>query len=285
MARLFGLGMCAFWVVFLFGCGESSSSAEGESLSLSNISNADSLGVCTSCDNYTAAPPALTENGGKGSVTTYGSVTAKETSLGGACNYGETNIQYYAAIHVNVQSGDGKGPWQNGHACGSCVRVKAATPDGYKTVTVRVVDKCPDENCGVDLGGAPAFDIMGMQVGRYYGEWEFVSCEGVEGVWGDTTSLFVKEGASAYWSIVQIRNPKDAVESISIKLDSENSEQNLSYATEAENFWTVPESILQSKDSVQITVNYRSGTPDVWHLSASDLTLGESLFFFTTKSP
>ena len=267
--RLLGLGLSVVWGAFLFGCGES---------------NADSLGVCTSCDSYTAAPPVLTENGGKGSVTTYGSVTVKETSLGGACNYGETNIQYYAAIHVNVESGDGKGPWQNGLVCGACVRVKASTPEGYKTVTVRITDKCPDDNCGVDLGGAPAYDIMGMQVGRYYGEWEFVSCEGVEGVFGDTTAIFVKEGASAYWSIIQVRNPKDAVESISVKLDSEKSEQKLSYATEAENFWSVPQSILQSKDSVRITVNYRTGTPDVWSLAAMDLTQGESLFFFTTKS-
>ena len=134
--RLLGLGLSVVWGAFLFGCGEG---------------NADSLGVCTSCDSYTAAPPVLTENGGKGSVTTYGSVTAKETSQGGACNYGETNIQYYAAIHVNVESGDGKGPWQTGLVCGACVRVKVSTPEGYKTVTVRITDKCPDENCCVDL--------------------------------------------------------------------------------------------------------------------------------------
>ena len=269
------LDVCAVFCALLLGCGTSSSSVE---------SRVDAPDACSECDSYTAAPPVLTENGGKGSVTTYGSVTSKETSQGGACNYGETGIQYYAAIHVNVQSGDGKGPWKNGLACGSCVRVKALNPEGYKTVTVRITDKCPDENCGVDLGGAPAFDIMGMQVGRYYGEWEFVSCEGVEGVWGDSTAIFVKEGASLYWSIIQVRNPKDAVKSVVIQLDSEKLEQSLPYATEAENFWTVPKSILQSDDSVQIHVEYRSGTPDVWHLAASDLAKGNALFFFTTKS-
>ncbi len=122
-------------------------------------------GKCTDCDSYTAADPTLTEKGGKGSVTTYGSVTAKETSLGGACNYGQTNIQYYAAIHVNVSPGDAKGPWNGGAACGGCVRVKAKTPDGWKRVTVRITDRCPDANCGVDLGGAPAADIMGKFCG------------------------------------------------------------------------------------------------------------------------
>ncbi len=153
----------------------SSSSAAPES---SSDDDDGDDGKCTGCDSYTAADPELTENGGKGSVTTYGSITAKETSLGGACNYGQTNIQYYAAIHVNVSPGDNKGPWDGGAACGGCVRVKAKTPDGWKKVTVRITDRCPDADCGVDLGGAPAADIMGNQVGRYYGEWEFVSCEG-----------------------------------------------------------------------------------------------------------
>ena len=113
----------------------SSSSAAPES---SSDEDDGDDGKCTACDSYTAADPELTENGGKGSVTTYGSITAKETSLGGACNYGQTNIQYYAAIHVNVSPGDEKGPWNGGAACGGCVRVKAKTPDGWKHVTVRI---------------------------------------------------------------------------------------------------------------------------------------------------
>ena len=111
----------------------SSSSSEKSAQSSSSAKPAGSSdsGVCTSCDSYTAADPILVENGGKGSVTTYGSITAKETSLGGACNYGQTNIQYYAAIHVNVSPGDDKGPWDGGMACGGCVHVKAKTPDGW----------------------------------------------------------------------------------------------------------------------------------------------------------
>ena len=94
---------------------ESSSAVTLSSSAKSEPGSSDS-GVCTNCDSYTAADPVLVENGGKGSVTTYGSITAKETSLGGACNYGQTNIQYYAAIHVNVSPGDDKGPWDGGAA-------------------------------------------------------------------------------------------------------------------------------------------------------------------------
>ena len=233
-------------------------------------------GKCTNCDSFTAADPELTENGGKGSVTTYGSITAKETSLGGACNYGQTNIQYYAAIHVNVSPGDEKGPWNGGAACGGCVHVKARTPDGWKEVTVRITDRCPDANCGVDLGGAPASDIMGIQVGRYSGEWEFVSCEGVEGVWGDSTSIWVKEGASEFWSIIQVRNPKDMVKSITIYSVDTRDAHELEMVVGTENFWTVPSEILQTDNRYRIVVKYRSGTDDEWKIKGSELAEPEA---------
>jgi expansin (peptidoglycan-binding protein) len=256
---------------------ESSSSAEGDSSSAEISSSEDEGdGVCTNCDSYTAADPELTENGGKGSVTTYGSITAKETSLGGACNYGQTNIQYYAAIHVNVSPGDNKGPWQGGAACGGCVRVKAKTPDGWKRVTVRITDRCPDADCGVDLGGAPAADIMGSIVGRYYGEWEFVSCEGVEGVWGDSTSLWVKESASTFWSIVQVRNPKDMVKAITILGVDTRDSYDLEMVVGTENFWTVPQNVLQTDNRYRVVVKYRTGEDDEWHIKGSDLAVSEA---------
>lgn len=256
----------------------SSSSSEKSAQSSSSEKPAESSdsGVCTNCDSYTAADPELTEVGGKGSVTTYGSITAKETSLGGACNYGQTNIQYYAAIHVNVSPGDDKGPWDGGMACGGCVHVKAKTPDGWKEVTVRITDRCPDANCGVDLGGAPASDIMGNLVGRYYGEWEFVSCEGVEGVWGDSTSIWVKEGASTYWSIIQVRNPKDAVRKIVFnELDGDKS-YTLEFVVGTENFWTVPVDVLKTDKRYKVVVTYRTGTDDEWVLKGSELAVPEA---------
>ena len=252
-----------------------SSETQTEKSSSSAIGSDDD-GKCTACDSFTAADPELTENGGKGSVTTYGSITAKETSLGGACNYGQTNIQYYAAIHVNVSPGDDKGPWNGGAACGGCVHVKAKTPDGWKEVTVRITDRCPDANCGVDLGGAPASDIMGINVGRYYGEWEFVSCEGVEGVWGDSTSIWVKEGASEFWSIIHVRNPKDMVKSITIYGVDTRDVHELEMVVGTENFWTVPQSVLQTDNRYRVVVKYRTGKDDEWKIKGSDLAVPEA---------
>lgn len=261
------------------GSGDDSSSSVLPASSSSETAPASSSGddgKCTDCDSYTAADPELTENGGKGSVTTYGSITAKETSLGGACNYGQTNIQYYAAIHVNVSPGDDKGPWDGGAACGGCVHVKARTPEGWKEVTVRITDRCPDANCGVDLGGAPAADIMGNRVGRYYGEWEFVSCEGVDGVWGDSTSIWVKEGASEFWSIIQVRNPKDMVDSITIYGVDTRDFYELEMVVGTENFWTVPKNVLQTDNRYRVVVKYRTGTDDEWKIKGSDLAVPEA---------
>lgn len=249
-------------------------SASSSALSSSQNASGDE-GVCENCDSFTAADPTLTENGGYGSVTTYGSVTEKEASSGGACNYGKTNIHYYAAIHVNVSPGDNLGPWQGGSACGGCVHVKARTPEGWKEVTVRIMDRCPDANCGVDLGGAPASEIMGNRVGRYSGEWEFVSCEGVDGVWDDSTSVWVKEGASTFWSIIQVRNPKDAVKSMTLKGVQSNDAHVLEMVVGTENFWTVPPEVLQTDNEYTLTVTYRSGEPDTWLLKGSELSVGE----------
>ena len=254
----------------------SSSEKSAQSSSSAKPARSSDSGVCTSCDSYTAADPILVENGGKGSVTTYGSITAKETSLGGACNYGQTNIQYYAAIHVNVSPGDDKGPWDGGMACGGCVHVKAKTPDGWKEVTVRITDRCPDANCGVDLGGAPASDIMGIQVGRYYGEWEFVSCEGVEGVWGDSTSIWVKEGASEFWSIIHVRNPKDMVKSITIYGVDTRDFYELEMVVGTENFWKVPLAVLKTDNRYRVVVTYRTGTDDEWIIKGSELAVPEA---------
>lgn len=255
----------------------SSSISPVSSSALSSSQNASGDdGVCENCDSFTAADPTLTENGGYGSVTTYGSVTEKEASSGGACNYGKTNIHYYAAIHVNVSPGDDLGPWQGGSACGGCVHVKARTPEGWKEVTVRIMDRCPDANCGVDLGGAPASEIMGNRVGRYSGEWEFVSCEGVDGVWDDSTSVWVKEGSSTFWSIIQVRNPKDAVKSMTLKGVQSNDAHVLEMVVGTENFWTVPPEVLQTDNEYTLTVTYRSGEPDTWLLKGSELSVGEA---------
>lgn len=189
-------------------------------------------------------------------MTTYGSVGEPEPSVGGACNYGSTKILRYAAIQVNVEPGDTMGAWKGGRACGRCARVRAQTTTGWKTTVVRITDKCPDVNCGIDLGGQPAHDLMGIFAGRYSGDWEWISCKGIDGVYDGEPSLVVKEGSNAWWSLVQVRNGLDGISQIRMRSAKESEWRVLEWAIEAENFMRVPTEALQDTSIWEVEVQW-----------------------------
>lgn len=232
----------------------------------------DTAGALGACDNAEHTFPAIEADRGFGAVTTYGGVDTTGVSVGGACNYGATRIRQYAAIQVNRLPGDGAGQWNGGRICGQGVRVHALTPSGWKDVVVRVVDKCPDAYCGIDLGGAPAAALMGVQAGRYPGWWEFVSAKGLPGLSDGEPRLWIKEGASAYWSLVQVRDPWTAVAAILWRPAGgvDGNWQSMPWATEADNFFKVPRELLALGDSVEIRVRYADSTGQSAKVAAGD---------------
>ena len=230
-------------------------------------------GSCRACDSTPPAAPVLAADGGTGNVTTYGNVFDPEPSRGGACNYQDTAIEQYAAIHVNVELGDGRGPWQAGRICGQCALVRARTPEGWRQTVVRIVDKCPDEYCGIDLGGAPARAIMGTQPGRYQGTWRFISCAGQAGVSDAPPSLYVKDGSNPYWALVQVRNPSAAVQAIDWESADGVRRGTFPYASEAENYFSVPEPVRMSAETIRLHVKYRDATQASIALRGSELAL------------
>lgn len=235
--------------------------------------------ICDSgCDSSPLSIPVTTESGGYGAVTTYGNPTDPETSSGGACNYGNTGILNYAAIYVNLQEGDSQGLWQGGRACGDCYQVQVGAPEGWKTVVVRIVDKCPDFGCGIDLGGAPAQSLMGTKPGRYTGQWERVICPHSPLVSDGPTVLFVKEGSNAWWSVVQIRNGPSSTQSIEYHIPQTGETGAFAWATEAENYWKVPTDILSLSDTVEFRITFRTGESSVIHLPGRALSQEGSLW-------
>jgi hypothetical protein len=227
-------------------------------------------GFCSACDSRPAAPPVLDASGGKGNVTTYGSVASPAPSAGGACNYGASDILYYAAINVHAQAGDGNGQWQGGRICGQCAAVRVKTPEGWKETVVRIVDKCADPNCGIVVSGAAARDLMGTLPGRYDGDWRFVPCSDHAGVSGGPAVLHVKEGSSTWWALVHVRNPVQAVIEIAWQSLDGASAGTFSYATEAENFYSVPEAI-HAYGMIRLTIRYRDGSQTELSLAPSQL--------------
>ncbi|MBN2717787.1 MAG: hypothetical protein JXX14_18200 [Deltaproteobacteria bacterium] len=273
------------------GCGDSghtdtATDAPTDTASETVTATETDNGVCTDmCNAITAADPIVDQNKTTGSVTTYGSPDDPEYSVGGACNYGQTQLQNYAAIHVHISAADSDflGPWDNGHACGGCMKVRTQTAAGWLETTVRITDRCADQYCGIDLGGAPAADVMPLGPGRYQGEWEWVSCEGHTELFDGPTAIYVKDGANPYWSIIQVRNPLSQVTGMSIRKNAESGYVPLAWAAEgdiyyAENFYVVPPEILQDAATYTIRINYALSEPHIISCKGSDLAIPEAIY-------
>ncbi len=230
-------------------------------------------------DSQAPTIPTADNKGGAGNITTYGNVTVHEPSSGGACNFGVTNIYNFAAINVNLEPGDGLGSWREGRICGQCAEVTALTAEGPKTATVRIVDKCPDDYCGIDLGGAPAKAIMGNQPGRYNGTWKFIPCDGNEGVSDAPPSIFVKEGSNPWWAVIQIRNPPAALLRIEWHSQSGQSGE-FSYASEAENFYSVPEIVRNSDEEITLSFFFDFNLTLETVVTGNKLTIENASYFF-----
>lgn len=221
------------------------------------------------CNAATPSYPAVDSQGGTGDVTMYSTAA----SQGGACNYGVTTVMYYAAINVNVLPGDGLGQWQEGRGCGGCVEVTALTSQGPRTVIVRVMDRCADEHCGIDLGGTAPASIMTDGPGRYLGTWRFVSCAGHPEVSDGSPALFVNPGSNAFWSLVQVRNPPWPVRSIAWQ-DAANPSigGSLTYAAPtSENYWQVTSEMLDTQRTYDLTVTYTDGSTASVRLTTTQL--------------
>ncbi|MEJ2425773.1 MAG: cellulase family glycosylhydrolase [Candidatus Thiodiazotropha sp.] len=228
------------------------------------------------CNAATPVVPTLLDNGGLGNVTMY----STSPSSGGACNYGTTAVNYYGAINVNLLPGDAAGQWQGGAICGQCAEVTVLTSQGPRSVVVRIMDKCPDDHCGIDLGGAAPGSVMLDGSGRYTGEWRFVSCDGHSEVSDGPPSLFVLQGSNAWWSRVQVRNGRAAVSAIEWREVGGAATGFLPFATNPENSFEVPTGeVLQSgMSSVLITVHYADGSTASVTLTPMALSVGSAAY-------
>jgi expansin (peptidoglycan-binding protein) len=198
-----------------------------------------------------------------GDVTSYGSASDPQPSSGGACSYGPTGITRYAAIQANHLPGDLRGQWNDGKICGQCALVRVRTDSGWKQTLVRIMDECPDSYCGIDLGGQPAKDLMGTQVGRYSGEWSLVSCKGHPELFDGPSRIWIKDGSSQWWAIVQVRDPLQAVQALRFRRVGavDSSWTDMAWATEAYNFFKVPPDVLSDSTSTyELQVLYGDGS-------------------------
>jgi expansin (peptidoglycan-binding protein) len=91
-------------------------------------------------------------------------------------------------------------------ACGACI-----TADGPRgSVTVRIVDRCPECARGdVDFSEQAFAKIASVSAGRVAISWRYVPCD----VSGPIRYHF-KDGSSAFWVGIQVRNHRHAIASV-----------------------------------------------------------------------
>lgn len=119
-----------------------------------------------------------------GIATWYGATGA------GACSFDPTGDLNVTAMNAAQYAGSA--------ACGQCIEVKG--PSG--TVTVRVVDLCPECGAGhLDLSREAFAQIADPARGRVDIQWTPVTCP----VAGNVAYRF-KEGSSRWWTAIQVRN-------------------------------------------------------------------------------
>ncbi len=255
---LFGVSVCTL----LLGCATNADEQDQATMPDS---------ICTSlCNAAEVTTPYITDAGGYGNITSYGSVTDPQPSTGGACGYGESQVLNYAAA--------GNAFWNGGHICGQCVRIQTPSPTGFRSVVVRIVNQCPDDHCGIDLGGAPAHALMGYAPGRYAGMWKYVSCDGVDSVSDGSPSLFVKEGSNKWWALLQARNGPGATNSIRYEAIQSKMSGTFAWATEAENYFKVPDAVLADTGSYNLSIVFSEGTILHVVVKGTDLGFASSAF-------
>jgi expansin (peptidoglycan-binding protein) len=131
-----------------------------------------------------------------------GSCEAAPAELSGEGTYysadGTGNCSFEASPSDLMVAAMNAPDYQSAALCGACLAVTG--PNG--TVTVRVVDQCPECKHGdLDLSPQAFQKLAQLSAGRVPITWHQVACD----VSGPLAYHF-KDGANAYWTAIQIRN-------------------------------------------------------------------------------
>ncbi len=124
----------------------------------------------------------------------------------GACMFGPSPGDLDVAALNDPQ-------WDGSAVCGACA--KATGPNG--SVTVRIVDRCPECKSG-DLDFSPqAFaKLADLSQGRVAITWQLVPCD----VSGDVR-YHVKDGSSQWWTALQVQNHRLPIRSLAYRSGSD----------------------------------------------------------------
>jgi expansin (peptidoglycan-binding protein) len=153
-----------------------------------------------------------TGSGSSGGGGSSGSSSSSGGSSGGTLGASEQGRATYYAATGDGACGFGPSPndlnvaamdiaeWNGSAVCGECVAVTG--PKG--SVTVRIVDQCPDCESGhLDLSQQAFAQIADVSAGNVAVTWQVVACQ----VTGNIVYA-IKDGSSQYWTGLQVRNSR-----------------------------------------------------------------------------
>jgi expansin (peptidoglycan-binding protein) len=186
----------AITTLALTGCGSEDAGSETDSSSGGSGSDAAvNTGGNGSSSNGSSSDGGSTSGGTTGGAAfgdpRSGEATYYAADGSGACMFDPSPEDLMVAA-INAPD------WSGSSWCGACARVEG--PMG--TVTVRIVDLCPECQSG-DLDLSPdAFEqIAPLEQGRVGIDWTFVSCN----VSGPIRYRY-KDGTNAWWTALQVLN-------------------------------------------------------------------------------
>jgi expansin len=216
------------------GGGAGSTTASGTSTSSESSSGAGSGG---SAGTTTAGSTSSTGGGSTGTsmdAPEQGRATYYAADGSGNCGYDPSpNDLDVAAMDAPE--------WDNSAVCGECVAVQG--PMG--SVTVRIVDQCPGcEKGHLDLSLQAFVQIADVTAGNVPITWSVVPCD----VTGDLQYLY-KDGSSQWWTAIQVRNSKYAIESLEWK---DNGAWSM-MARQSYNYFLVSSGVGANKIQVRVT--------------------------------
>ena len=205
--------------------------------------------------------PELSGRGSRLAARATSPMYATGPSAGGACNYGATSVLYYAAVNVNVAPGDGQGQWQGGRICGQCVEVTALTSQGPESVVVRIMDKCPDGDCGTTSGARRPRPSCWTASGATTEAGASSRARATRKCPTDRPACSSATAATPGGRACKFAIRLGAVASIAWQDPAGPSHGAFPYAADPENTFEVPTEVLQSSaTSIAITVQYADGT-------------------------
>lgn len=119
----------------------------------------------------------------------------------GNCSFDKTTDIHVAAMNQIDYAGAA--------VCGACIH--ATGPSG--SVTVRIVDRCPECKVGdVDFSKGAFSKIAAVSAGRVKISWRYVPCS-VSG----PIRYYFKSGSNPWWTAVQVRDHRHRIKTFEIK--------------------------------------------------------------------